>query len=198
MTSKTEIANKTLSKIGDRRVSNIETDPSERAQVINQMYDQVRDELLSSFPWNFAIKRVLLAKSATAPAWGYTNQYPVPADFLALLGIDGSPNYTIEDGNILTNEGAPLKIRYIRRIEDAGSFTPTFAEALSCELAVESVERISGSNTKKQILAQQRDAAIKKAYANDSIQNPPQELVQSDWISAREDSVIYDNIDYNA
>ena len=197
MASKTEIANKTLSKIGDRRVSNIETDSSERAQVINSMFDMVRDQLLAAFPWNFAIKRASLAKDVVAPVWGYSNYYTVPTDFLSLLSIQNNPRYLMENGKIATDEGAPLKIRYVKRVTDTGNFDVWFDEALACELGVECIERVSGSNTKKQILMSQRDMAIAKAYANDSIQDPPQELQESEWILSREASVIYDDIDYN-
>lgn len=197
MASKTEIANRVLSKTGDRRVSNIETDPSERAQVINSMYEIVRDNLLQQYPWNFSIKRAQLAKDGTAPAWGYSNRYLLPTDFLSLLSIYGSPDYRVEGGYILTNEGAPLKIKYIKRITSEGEFDAAFTEAFACELAVESSERLNASNTKKQILAQQRDAALKMAFASESIQNPPQERQNDEWLLSRDSSVLYDDIDYN-
>ena len=198
MVSKTEIANRALSKTGDSRVSNIETDPSERAQVINSLFDQVRDELLQSYPWNFSIKRVQLAADGTAPAWGYAKRYKLPTDLLGLLYIKNNPKYLVEGGYILTDEGAPLYIKYISRVTEVGNFDALFAEALSAELAIEITERISGSNTKKQILAAQRDQIIAKAFAIDAIQDPPQELPEDAWISARESSSVYDDIDYNA
>ena len=197
MTSKTEIANRVLAKCGDRRVSNIETDPSERAQIINSMYDIVRDGLLQKYPWNFAIKRTQLAVDATAPAWGYTKRYRLPTDFLSLLHIKNFPDYRIEGDYILTNEGAPLYIQYVRNVTSEGEFDALFVEAFASELAVECCERINGSNTKKQILAQQRDEAMKIAFMNDAIQDPPQQRMDDEWLLSREASSVYDDIDYN-
>lgn len=197
MTSKTEIANRVLSKCGDRRVSNIETDPSERAQVINSMYDIVRDALLKKYPWNFAIERKQIAADSNAPAWGYSKKYKLPTDFLSLLYIRNFPDYRIEGGYILTNEGAPLYIKYVKRITSEGLFDPMFSEAFACELSVECAERINGSNTKKQILAQQRDNAVKMAFMNDAIQDPPQERQDDEWLLSRDSSSVYDDINYN-
>lgn len=197
MASKTEIANRVLSKCGDRRVSNIETDSSERAQVINSMWDIVRDKLLQAYPWNFAIKRAQIAVDGTAPAWGYTKRYKLPTDFLSLLYIKGNPDYRVEGGYIVTNEGAPLYIKYCSKVTETGNWDSMFTEAFACELAVEACERINGSNTKKNILAQQRDQAMSMAFANDAIQDPPQERMDDEWLLSREASVIYDDIDYN-
>lgn len=197
MASKSEIANRMLSKIGDARVSNVETDSSERAQIINSGFELWRDELLCSYPWNFAIKRTQLAKDGTAPAWGYNNRYQLPSDYLHILEIKGDPDYRIEDGYILTDEGAPLKIKYVRRITSTGEFHPLFSEALASHGAIEICEKLTQSNTKKEILIAQHREIIGRAYAIDAIENPPQRRTDDEWLLSREASVIYDEIDYN-
>lgn len=198
MASKTDIANKMLYKVGERRVSNVDTDDSERAKIIADNFELWRDELLVSYPWNFAIKRTQLAKDATAPAWGYANAFTLPSDYLHILEIYGDPEYRIESGKILTDEGAPLKIKYVRRVEETGDFHPMFSEALSSHGAVEISERLSQSNTKKQILLEERERIMKKAFALDAIEDPPQERRDDQWLLSRESSVYYDDIDYNA
>jgi len=196
MASKTQIANRALSKVGDTRVSNIETDGSERALVINEMYEQVRDALLQSYPWNFAIKRTNLALDGTSPNWGWANRYQLPSDCLALLDIKTSPDYRVEGGYILTDNGAPLYIRYIKSVTSEGEFDAMFTEAFAAELAVESSERLSQSNTKKQILIAERDEIIKRAFANDAIADPPQSLPDDEWLLSRE-FTYDDDINYN-
>lgn len=198
MSSKTQIGNRALAKVGERRVSNFETDNSERALIINGMYESVRDALLRNYPWNFAIKRVSLAADGTAPEWGFNKRYKLPSDYLALLGIENEPRYQVEGGYILTDEGAPLKIKYTRRVTSEGNFDPMFSEAFAAELAVEASERLTQSNSKKQILRDQRDIIIKDAFAADSIANPPQAIQEDEWVLAREQSYAYDDIDYNA
>lgn len=204
MASKTEIANRTLSKLGEGRVSNIETDNTKAAKVIRYMYDSVRDAMLSAYPWNFAVTRKQLAKDATAPVWGYNNQYTLPSNFLSLLEIKGNPDYRMESDEtsgglrIVTNAGSPLYIRYIRRVINEGEFHPLFNEAFSCRLALEGCEEITQSNTKKQILFEEMQLRIKEAYAVDAIQDLPVELPASEWLLSRESTDYMDDIDYNA
>lgn len=195
MASKTDISNRALSKLGEQRVSNVDTDDIKAAKVIRHMWDIIRDAMLTAYPWNFAIERTQLAKDGTSPAWGYDNRFQVPSDFLALLEIKNTPDYRIEGGYILTDEGSPLYIRYIKRVTDTGSFDPLFVEALATRLAFEACEELTQSNTKKQILASELNQNIKEAYASDAIQDPPQYLQIDSWITAREEG--FDDIDYS-
>jgi hypothetical protein len=195
MASKTAIANRALSKLGETRVSNVDTDNTKPAKVIRFMYDIVRDAMLAAYPWNFAIKRVQIAADASAPAWGYTKQYTLPVDFLALLEIRGNPQYSIEGGKIQTNEGAPIYIRYIAQITDTGLFDALFVEAFATRMAYEGCEEITQSNTKKDLLARDLQGILKEAYASNAIQSQPQELESDTWLLSRESTT--DDIDYN-
>lgn len=194
MASKTDIANRALTKLGEGRVSNIETDGSISAVTINGMWTGLRDYLQKSFPWHFCIKRYGLAASATAPAWGYSTAYPFPTDYLALLEIQNDPDYILEGGHILTNVSGQLNIRYIARIEDVSQFDPMFNEAFSCLLAHEACERITQSNTKKESLRRDMMKVINDAYTEGSILDLPQKLALDEWISSREESSMV--IDY--
>lgn len=200
MSSKTEIANRGLSKLGEPRVSNIDTTDTKPARVMKYMWDMLLDAELAAFPWNFAVTRKQLAKDATAPAWGYSNRYRLPSDFLSLLEVRYNPDYKIETDAttggkfILTDQGAPLYIRYIKRVTDTAEFDPLFNDAFASRLAYEGCEEITQSNTKKQLLAADYKEAISRAYANGSIQDSPVMLQESTWILAREQTT--DDIDY--
>lgn len=194
--SKTAIANRALSKLGERRVSNIDTTDNASAEIIRDMWDGVRDALLQSYPWNFAIKRTSLAIAGTSPDWEYSNEYTLPVDFLSLLEVKNDPDYRIEGGFIRTDEGTPLPIRYVARIETTGNWDPMFDEAFAAALAAEACEAITQSNTKKQILLQEKVQAIKDAFANDAIQEPPLDLRPDTWLTAREEGYD-DDIDYS-
>lgn len=185
MASKTDIANRALFKVGERRVSNVETTDTEAAKTINELYDTVRDTVLSSYPWNFAIKRVSLAPDATAPAWQWDYAYTMPADFLSLILVKDNPEYDFEGGKVLTDEGKTLYIKYIARIDNTGDYSPVFVEAFAALLAVESVEKITQSNTKKAALQQEYQQILAKAYMVDAIENPIKDLEQDEWVDAR-------------
>lgn len=203
MSSKTDIANRALSKVGEQRVSNVDTQDIKAAKVIRFMWDSVLDAALAAFPWNFAVTRIQIAQDAAAPVWGYTKQYLLPSDFLTLLEIQNNPDYRLEIDQvtgskyILTNTSSPLFIRYIRRVIDTGAFDPLFVEYFATRLAFESVEELTQSNTKKQILAEELRQNIIVAYASDSIQDPPVKLQADEWLIAREQSVVFNDIDFN-
>jgi hypothetical protein len=201
MASKTQIANRALSKVGEQRVSNVDTDNVKAAKVISSMWDIIRDAMLTAYPWNFAVTRTQLAKDATSPAWGYQNRYALPSDFLSLLEVRYNSEYTIETDSvtgglyILTDEDAPLYIKYIKRVTNTGEFDPLFVEALATRLAFEACEELTQSNTKKQVLFEELRINIKEAYASDSIQEAPVLRQQDEWLLSRESSI--DDIDYN-
>lgn len=185
MASKTEISNRALSKLGSQRVTNVETENVKRARVINAMYDEVRDAVLQAYPWNFAIKRTSLSPDGDAPAYEYTYAYTIPSDFLGLIDIYENPDYSFENGKILTNEGTVLYIRYIAQITSTGSYSPVFVEAFATRLAYEACEELTQSNTKKQVLLQQYERIIGEAYQADSKDNPINEFEDDDWVSVR-------------
>jgi len=69
-------------------------------------FDQSRDEILVSHPWNFARKRVY-AIQTTDPLFGYDNAFTVPSDCLRILTIANDPaaEFRREGDLILTDEG---------------------------------------------------------------------------------------------
>lgn len=189
MTDKTKIGNRALLKLGQPRVSNFETDTTTAGITINGMWDNVRDALLQSYPWNFAIKRAILAPDGDDPEFGWGYQYTQSSDSLAILEVtdaDAFPvDYTIEAGKILTNEGTALYVRYMSRITEVGMFSALFAEAFASRLAYEGCERITQNATKKELLLKEFDYLIQQAYTADAIETPPSELPEDTWIDAR-------------
>lgn len=183
-------------------MSNIDTTDTKAARVMRYNYDIIHEALLAEYPWNFALARAQLAAHATAPSWGFNKAYTLPSDFLSLIEIKNNPDYRIEnddDGDlaILTDEGSPIYILYVMKVSDTGRFDTMYVEALAARLAVEGSEELTESNTKKQILLQEYEMIVKKAFANDAIQDPPQELQDDAWVLSRWD-YYSDEIDYNA
>lgn len=176
-----------MAKLGEPRVSNIDTTDTAPARFLSEMFEQVRDAELSAYPWNFAIKQVSLAKDATAPVWDWDNKYTLPSDFLGLLQIKSNPRYRMIENKIYTNEGAPLYIEYIARIEDVSLFSPLFIEAFAAKLAYELAEALVQSNTKKQIAYDDYRVHVKRAYAANAIQEYPQDMQTDTWITSRLD-----------
>ena len=189
MASIVEICNRALQKLGAERITSL-TQDSENARTINVCFDAVRDAELRAHPWNFAIKRVQLAADSTAPAFTYDNAFTLPSDFLRLLPPDDDYNYNdldwqIEGKKILTNDGAPLNVRYIYRVSDPNQYDSLFVEALACRLAVELCEQLTQSNTKAQIVRDDYVRAIREAKRLNAFENKPAEQQTDTWITCR-------------
>lgn len=191
MTSEVDIANRALDKVGDSPIVSF-SDDNKRARAVNRIYEFVRDSELSLHTWRFAQERVTLAPSATAPAFGWDARYQLPSDWLETVRVEASNgvllsanDYEHEGQYIMTNESTSLNLIYIYRVTDTTKFHMSFVEALACKLAIELCEPLTQSNTKIARLISQYDMAIDKARAVNAISQPPRDLVESTFISAR-------------
>lgn len=191
MASKTAICNWALIKNGQPRVSDIDTTDTKPARTLVALWPLVLDATLQAYPWKFAIISAQLAADDDAPAnpdWDV--QYTVPTDYLALISIKDDPDYEMEGRTddtlgILTDETAPLYIRYIRRITNTAIFHALFNRVLACDLALEGAKSITDSNIDKDSVLKDKAIAIAQAYAMDAIETPSEELPEDDWITAR-------------
>lgn len=207
--SSTDIANRALTKLGEEHILSL-TDDRKPARVLNGMFAQVRDAELRRNYWNFALKRSQLVALTAAPDWGYAYQYPLPNDFLALVqvgefycrpGTKHKGAWTIEGTDtggsvILTDMLGPLKIRYVKRVENSGLFDPLFVETFACKLAFEACEALTQSSSKKESAGKEYLNALRDAVRADAIELPPDEFPTATWILARESFVDVVAADY--
>lgn len=203
MASQTAICNRALTKLGHTRILSI-ADDVKAARELNSMWEHVLDAELRRNVWNFAVARTSLAALGAAPAWGFTYQYQLPSDCIRLLQvgeyyvIPGLSDYrsmpelpyqveSSSDGTkvIVTDYTAPLKIRYVKRVEDTQQFDALFVEALASRLAYECCEAITQSSTKKGEAWEDYKVALREAKLADAIENPPEPLPDDSWLLAR-------------
>ena len=189
MASEVDIANRALQKLGAERIVSL-TQDSENARACNLAYPLVRDAELRAHPWNFAIARVSLPADATAPAFGPANSFTLPSDFLRLLPVDpeeviNDEDWRIEGKKILTNDSAPLQVRYIYRVTDPNEFDSLFVEALASKIAFQICEKITQSNQKKAAAAEDYKMAIAAARRINAFENVAQEPPPDPWDTAR-------------
>jgi hypothetical protein len=145
MASVVDICNGALNQLGASTILTL-TEDSKNARLCNARYTQVRDSVFRSHPWNCLQKRVQLAADSTAPAWGFTQQYTLPADCLRVLTIlDYDADYKIEGRKILT-DNSTMKILYISRVEDPNQYDELLRETLSAALAADIAYAITSSN----------------------------------------------------
>lgn len=198
MASQVEIANSALSKIGASRITAL-TDNLEAARLISSRWDLLRDAELRSRNWNFSITRASLAALVTTPAFRYTYEFQLPSLCLKVIQVGeyypgpsmsdyrNAPEapYQIEGRKILTDYPAPLYIRYVESITDTGQWDALFSESFACKLAMDICERLTQSNSKRQLAAEEYKDAISLAVRSDAVENPPEAIPDSSWLLSR-------------
>lgn len=184
--SETSICNRALQRVGASRITDL-TEDSKNARECAAVYEIARDAELRAHPWSFAVKRAVLAPSGSPLVFEDGNTaFPLPSDFLRLLPGRETRDWQIEGRNVLTKyEGDELEVRYVARIEDTTRFDPLFVEALSARIAHDLVERLTQSNTKKQLLDQDYVNAVNEARRANAIERPSAYPPTDSWIEAR-------------
>lgn len=199
MASDVDIANVALTRLGADRIMAL-SDNVKEAREINAVYVTRRNHLLRVFNWSFAMERVSLPALSTTPDWGYPYEYQLPSDCARVVQVNdvwqipgladykGGPDsepYRIEGRKIRTDIGAPLKLRYIRRVTNEGEFDDAFVEVFGLDLANVTCEAITQSSTKKRDIKDDLREAILQAIRANAIELPPQELPDDSWIISR-------------
>jgi len=185
MASTVDICNGALNQLGATTILSL-TEDSKNARLCNSRYTQVRDGLFRTHPWNCLQKRIELAADTTAPAWGFTSAYTLPADCLRLLKIlDYDSNYKVEGRKILSNASS-MKILYIGRITDPNEYDELLRETLSASLAADIAFAVTSNNTTATNMYNLFQDKLKDARFVDSTegQNVEQDLGMADVIDA--------------
>lgn len=188
-TSDVAICNSALQKLGASRITSLAED-SEEARQCSGCFEQQREAELRKHTWNFAIARATLPAETYDPDFGPANSFALPSDFLRLLPVDpedvtNTNDWRIEGRSIRTNDSAPLYIRYIRRVEDPNEFDSLFADMLACRIALQTCEKITGSNQKKAAVADEYKTAQREAKRVNAFENVAQEPPPDTWDTAR-------------
>lgn len=192
--SQTEVVNLALTRLGQDRVISI-SDDVEAARVMRSLWDFTRDAVLASYPWKFAIKRTSLPALSTAPAYGWARQFTVPEECLRLVQVgDDYVFYTglletfqLEGGAILTDEAAPLRLRYVERVTNVGLWPVLFGRVVAMQLSIDACEKLTTSSAKQGVLNEAYALAVAQARRQNAIERPPQRADNSDWLNARGD-----------
>lgn len=184
-----DIANRALQKVGAKRIASL-TEDSVNGRAVNAMYDSIRQTLLQSFPWKFAVTRQSIAEDATAPEFGRERSFTLPSTCLRLLPPYPEDDFDtrewlIEGRKIFTDYDSPLKVRFIQDITNPNEMTPLFREAFASALAAELCEPLTQSNAKYERLAAEAQRLRIKAQTSDAQEGPPTEQVDDAWINAR-------------
>jgi len=137
MSTPVQICNSALIKLGVDQFINSLSDNTKAARLCNEQYPKLRDEVLESHYWNFAMKRAELSLVVGSPLYGWTYKYQLPADCLRVKELHvPEDEFIVEDGFLLTDISG-VKILYVYRNEDTSKYTPVFKELLASRIAMD-------------------------------------------------------------
>jgi len=193
ITTEVQICNSALIKLGVEPISAL-SETNNRARVCNKQYPLLRDEVLHSHPWNFAIARTQLAKTGNTPAFNFDFEYLLPSDYFRILEVDENRDgrvdfqieYNADDGNkVLLTDKNPLKIKYIRQVTDVTQFSPAFAEALALRLAMDLAISLRNSRAMAEYYARLYEQWASRARSYDAQEGSVTQLITTTWTDAR-------------
>ena len=197
MASVVDLCNRALDLLGAANITAL-TENSKEARLCNGNFDDVRDAVLRSHPWNIAITRTNLAADSTAPAFGFSFQFTLPTSPFCLkvlsfwndnvnneiAAYDSNVMFKIEGRKILSNEDT-CNIIYIGRITDTEQYDSLLNKAISARLAAEIAYNITGSNSVAANMLSVYEARLKEAKGVDSMECFPEQPQADDFTNIR-------------
>ena len=190
MASETSIINRALRQIGGTRVTSRE----DGTNVADDIFDEVRDDLLRSNPWNFATKRATLAKSAVAPGFEFDYAFPLPSDWIRTISVHhndagaGVVAHKVEIVNdqlsIVANTEDCYLVYVFQQVNPnlmPSDFLSAFTDALARDMAI----AIADSNVLQGTMADKADRSLMHARASDAMSGTPSRRPRGSWTTSR-------------
>jgi hypothetical protein len=169
MASVVQICNLALSKIGSPPITDL-GEGSREASACSMIYAPLRDEVIQIRAWPSCTKRASLALLSEAPAFEFTAQWQLPADFLDLVRLGDSDDVTlphrIEGRALLTNTDT-ANVIYVYRNENSGDYEPVLVDLVASRMAVDLAMTVANSVSMSQALYQAFEQKRQRAKSVD-------------------------------
>lgn len=182
------ICSNALLKVGAENITSYQ-DGTAEAEIAGSLYPMIRDGLLSSYPWSFALAQKKLPRLADVPVADYQYAYLLPNDFLRVISAGSGKRgrgieYRIYENRLHTNLPS-VNLTYIFRPHES-MFPAFFCEALIAKLAAEFCLPLTESTTRAEMLNKLSANLIEKARLIDSQQATPQKFEDFTLVEARQ------------
>jgi hypothetical protein len=196
MATKLALYNLALMHLGQRKLASL-TEDQEGRYYLDEIYDDSLDYCLRNGFWNFAMQAVEIDSDVT-PNWHYTYGFTKPADWIKTYLISDNESfdpplldYQDQGGYWLCNVD-PIYVRYVSttRGNDVSLFPVDYADYVAAFLASRIFKRITGNGEDELTNFENRKVrpAMRRAKANDGLDQPPGFAPTSSWVRARGDA----------
>ena len=192
-TSDVDIANVALRLLKAQRISSL-TDGTKNANVVNDIFTEIRESLLGDHNWGFATKRVKLARSSTTPVFDFDYGYVLPSDWLRTVSVHdndagtGTIEYQeeeLEDQGVLMASVEDVYLVYIYKVTDPNRMSAACRKAFAYELAVSMPGINNISATREAELRREARKALRKAKSKDGMGSTQPRRPQGTWRNSR-------------
>ena len=144
-----DIANKALNNLGQTQTIGSFVENSTAAGLCNRYYNDIREELLKNFPWNFAVKvaDLTVVTDETDDVYSYVYEYPEDCLRVLRVGVEGDGNEPTANpfDEHMNSENPPLKriycdledarAKYVFDVQEVDQMPSEFRTALAWELS---------------------------------------------------------------
>jgi len=155
------ICNQALNLLGADTISSFSDTSNDAAAVCNNIYETIKRQTLSMYPWSFALTKLQLTKSGTSPIGEWDNRFDLPSTAVAgqpfqVYNTDATGSmpitsyelqYTSSGPAIFTNE-TTIYIDYITSAITEGLMPSYFVQLLVYMMAWHLAEPVTDQTTK--------------------------------------------------
>lgn len=185
-TSAVSICSNALRLLGQGAIGSFD-DNDPNAGRCAELWPSTRDWLLRKHPWNCAIKRILLAPDAAAPAFGFSKAFSLPGDWLRTLQVgtdEQSIPYRIEGRKVLADVDS-LPLRYVRRLEDPQLWDSHLVQVATIAMKARLAYPVTASTSLADSAAEEFERTLREARSIDGLEEDGETLGDFPLIAAR-------------
>lgn len=184
-----ELCAKALVLLGIPPITSFEDDSTE-ATVASNVYEEIINGALASYPWKFATTMQELDKLSDDPPdiWSYA--YQIPSDFLHAIRVTqaGVPVEFDRYGDLIfcnaDNDTTPVALSYVYKAP-ISSWIPHFRQAVMYDLASLFAEAVAGRSDLAKQFAERAHGAYRIARSQDSKSQTTRAITTSRLLAAR-------------
>lgn len=189
MSVEVDICSSAMIKLGAEPIQSL-TEDTKEARLCRLQYPKIRDAILRSAPWSFALKRVVLSPVSGSLEFGEQNRFQLPQDcvkFVKMYDESDYPStiqYSIEGDFLICNEET-VRGWYVTNTVEPEKYDPNFREAVSHALAADLCYAIIQSNNMQQVLRDGAKFYLDEARSYNSQEITPENFVFDEFVNAR-------------
>jgi|TARA_Y100000296_G_scaffold61607_1_gene71465 hypothetical protein len=191
MASFVEIASNSLRLLGDDPITAF-GDDTERARLVNAIYEEMRDEVTRAATWNCCKARQVLASLSSTPAFGWAYYHQLPSDCLRVVDVlsgDTRIDHEVEGRQLMTDVSS-VNLIFLKRVTDPNELDALFISAYTARIAAELALPVTGSNTVANAMWTLYERKVREARTVDSQEGTPAGFDAQSIVDARVGTVV--------